>query len=123
MRVKQLRAILDERGVECKGCAEKWDFVERAKETYHLPVKAQAEESDDGKSKMSEEEIKAMMDKMNKGPSSGDPEKDAILSRLHKKGIKFAGGEGMSLEQLKNLESSMGAFNMGGGGGGGKDDL
>jgi len=31
MRVKALRALLKERGVECKGCAEKANFVERVR--------------------------------------------------------------------------------------------
>jgi len=36
LRVKQLRQILAERGVECKGCVEKEEFVKRVKETEHL---------------------------------------------------------------------------------------
>mmetsp|Transcript_11563 Transcript_11563/g.23727 ORF Transcript_11563/g.23727 Transcript_11563/m.23727 type:complete len:164 (+) Transcript_11563:50-541(+) len=36
LRVKQLRQILADRGVECKGCAEKKDFVKRAMETEHM---------------------------------------------------------------------------------------
>eukprot|EP00565_Helicotheca_tamesis_P000485 CAMPEP_0185723208 /NCGR_PEP_ID=MMETSP1171-20130828/126_1 /TAXON_ID=374046 /ORGANISM="Helicotheca tamensis, Strain CCMP826" /LENGTH=165 /DNA_ID=CAMNT_0028390877 /DNA_START=125 /DNA_END=622 /DNA_ORIENTATION=+ len=36
LRVKQLKAILSERGVECKGCLEKEDYVKRVQETEHL---------------------------------------------------------------------------------------
>ena len=36
MRVKQLKAILSERGVECKGCVEKEEFIRRVQETEHL---------------------------------------------------------------------------------------
>ena len=36
LRVKQLRQILADRGVECKGCAEKEDFVKRVLETEHM---------------------------------------------------------------------------------------
>lgn len=36
LRVKQLKQILADRGVECKGCAEKKDFVKRAMETEHM---------------------------------------------------------------------------------------
>ena len=32
MRVKELRAIVEDRGMQCKGCAEKADYVERAAE-------------------------------------------------------------------------------------------
>lgn len=33
LRVKQLKEILAERGVECDGCIEKEDFVKRVMET------------------------------------------------------------------------------------------
>ena len=37
MRVKQLKILLKERGVECKGCAEKSDLVRRVQETIKMP--------------------------------------------------------------------------------------
>merc|ERR1712054_651242 len=39
MRVKQLKSLLRERGQDCKGCAEKSDYVKQVQETIHLPVK------------------------------------------------------------------------------------
>lgn len=36
MRVKQLKKILGERGVECVGCVEKADFIAKIKETESL---------------------------------------------------------------------------------------
>lgn len=36
MRVKQLKAILSERGTECKGCVEKDEYIRRVQETEHL---------------------------------------------------------------------------------------
>jgi mesencephalic astrocyte-derived neurotrophic factor len=36
LRVKQLKQILADRGVECKGCVEKEEFVARVKDTEHL---------------------------------------------------------------------------------------
>jgi len=33
LRVKQLKSILADRGVECDGCLEKEDFVKRVMET------------------------------------------------------------------------------------------
>mmetsp|Transcript_61036 Transcript_61036/g.119699 ORF Transcript_61036/g.119699 Transcript_61036/m.119699 type:complete len:172 (+) Transcript_61036:45-560(+) len=36
LRVKQLKAILAARGVECEGCLEKNDFVARVLETAHM---------------------------------------------------------------------------------------
>ena len=36
LRVKQLKAILAERGVECKGCLEKEEFIQKVQDTEHL---------------------------------------------------------------------------------------
>jgi hypothetical protein len=36
LRVKQLKQILADRGVECKGCVEKEEFVKKVKDTEHL---------------------------------------------------------------------------------------
>ncbi|KAL7560017.1 hypothetical protein ACA910_013509 [Epithemia clementina (nom. ined.)] len=36
LRVKQLKQILSDRGVECRGCVEKEDFVKKVQETEHL---------------------------------------------------------------------------------------
>lgn len=36
MKVKELKAILDQRGVKCVGCSEKSDFVKKCQETEHL---------------------------------------------------------------------------------------
>lgn len=35
LRVKQLKKILGERGVECVGCVEKADFIKKIKESEH----------------------------------------------------------------------------------------
>lgn len=36
LRVKQLRSILADRGVECKGCIEKAEFIKKVQDTEHL---------------------------------------------------------------------------------------
>mmetsp|Transcript_12370 Transcript_12370/g.16221 ORF Transcript_12370/g.16221 Transcript_12370/m.16221 type:complete len:166 (+) Transcript_12370:136-633(+) len=36
LRVKQLKQILADRGVECKGCVEKDDFVKKVQDTDHM---------------------------------------------------------------------------------------
>jgi hypothetical protein len=36
LRVKQLKAILSERGVTCKGCLEKEEFIKKVQDTEHL---------------------------------------------------------------------------------------
>jgi CheY-like chemotaxis protein len=36
LRVKQLKSILLDRGVECKGCVEKEEFIKKVQETEHL---------------------------------------------------------------------------------------
>lgn len=36
LRVKQLKSILLDRGVECKGCVEKEEFIQKVQDTEHL---------------------------------------------------------------------------------------
>ena len=36
LRVKQLKGILQDRGVECKGCVEKAEFIKKVQDTAHL---------------------------------------------------------------------------------------
>jgi len=38
LRVKQLKTLLDQRGIKCSGCTEKADFVKRCTETEHLEM-------------------------------------------------------------------------------------
>lgn len=38
LRVKQLKRILNDRGVECEGCLEKEDYVKRVLETAHMDL-------------------------------------------------------------------------------------
>mmetsp|Transcript_28783 Transcript_28783/g.39568 ORF Transcript_28783/g.39568 Transcript_28783/m.39568 type:complete len:184 (+) Transcript_28783:58-609(+) len=38
MRVKELKTLLDQRGVKCVGCSEKSDFVKKCEETEHLDL-------------------------------------------------------------------------------------
>jgi hypothetical protein len=38
LRVKELKILLDQRGVKCSGCTEKSDFVKRCQETEHLEM-------------------------------------------------------------------------------------
>ena len=36
LRVKQLKSILADRGVECKGCLEKAEFIKKVQDTEHM---------------------------------------------------------------------------------------
>jgi hypothetical protein len=38
MKVKELKTLLDQRGVKCNGCTEKADFVKKCKETENLDL-------------------------------------------------------------------------------------
>mgnify|MGYP000010364300 FL=1 len=131
LKIASLRAILDERGLECRGCAEKADFVTMARDNYHLPIvekKSEVEEVKDGgseddsassqKAKMSDAELEEMMRSMGMSSkaNTGDPEKDKILNKLKAKGINIAGANGMAgmdIEQLRKLEQAMGGMETG----------
>lgn len=122
MRIKQLRAVLDERGVECKACSEKADLVARAAEVWHLPVLPPEPEPEatkrsvPGSAEPDADEINRILEQMGLGKNGGgsdDPEKAAVLKRLRAKGLNFAGGNTMTTEQLINLEESLSGFNTG----------
>jgi hypothetical protein len=38
MRVKELKKLLDQRGVKCSGCTEKSEFVKKCETTEHLEM-------------------------------------------------------------------------------------
>jgi hypothetical protein len=38
MKVKELKTLLDQRGVKCVGCSEKADFVKKCQETEHMDL-------------------------------------------------------------------------------------
>ena len=46
LRIKELRRLLEERDVQCKGCVEKEHFVQMVKESIHLPLVKKAEKKD-----------------------------------------------------------------------------
>ena len=115
LRIGALRQILDERGLECRGCAEKADYVQMARENYHLPAverpadtKSDPEPERGSDSRPGDVDVDEMMRQMGMGnEDSGDPETDAILRKLRAKGISVAGKNGMAgmdIEQLRNLE-------------------
>jgi len=46
LRVKQLRKMLKERGQRCVGCTDKNEYVQRVKDTLHLPILTAKEQKD-----------------------------------------------------------------------------
>ena len=132
LRIGALRQILDERGLECRGCAEKADYVQMARENYHLPAverpadtKSDPEPERGSDSRPGDVDVDEMMRQMGMGnEDSGDPETDAVLRKLRAKGISVAGKNGMAgmdLEQLRNLERAMSGAGGGGVDKGGRD--
>jgi len=59
---KQLRAMLDKKGVVCKGCSEKIDFVNRVFETQELPDKEVIPPPVEEGKGLSQEKINELMD-------------------------------------------------------------
>lgn len=77
MKIKELRRLLEERGVDCIGCSEKAHLIEKVRESLHLPIL-----SNDEKEKEINEQTK-----------SEDKEPPKTLSQMELKEI------------LKNLEN------------------
>ena len=129
MKVRELLAILEDRGLECRGCAEKADYVAMARDNYHLPVVPKPEPAEtettantgadkpfEGKSK---EDVDRILRDLGMGgyQPTGDPERDAIMKKLEASGIKFAGANNMPIDQLRNLEKTMSGIKKDGGAG------
>ena len=143
LRVKELRALLKERGVECKGCGENAHLVQRVQETYHLPVlpppppPPPPPPQDGGMPDLSKMNIPGMdsgaMERMMaemKGDFSHvkDKRRRRALEKLKKSGMQVSGVSDMDIDQLENLVGMMEGGMGGMGGMGGKaphedDDL
>ena len=129
MKVRELLTILADRGLECRGCAEKADYVAMARDNYHLSVVPKPEPAEtettadtgadkpfEGKSK---EDVDRILRDLGMGgyQPTGDPERDAIMKKLEASGIKFAGANNMPIDQLRNLEKTMSGIKKDGGAG------
>eukprot|EP00239_Pterosperma_sp_CCMP1384_P007715 CAMPEP_0197846946 /NCGR_PEP_ID=MMETSP1438-20131217/4732_1 /TAXON_ID=1461541 /ORGANISM="Pterosperma sp., Strain CCMP1384" /LENGTH=131 /DNA_ID=CAMNT_0043458737 /DNA_START=288 /DNA_END=683 /DNA_ORIENTATION=+ len=83
MRTKQLRTFLEERGVECKGCAEKSDFVQLCEESKDLPIiEVEAKEEE------TEAKYKDLGGQNSKGGGAGD------FKQSDYRGVKYVEASG-----------------------------
>lgn len=106
MPVKKLRQFLAARGLECKGCAEKDDFVKMAFENKDTPVAPKPEASTPAPS--SDE----------KDPETKKKELDDLMASLRGSGL----GDGIKMftkDDFEGLSPEQMAAKFGGGGGGG----
>ena len=84
MTVKSLKSILKAKGLECKGCSEKLEFVEKAYESRNIP------------------DIVAKVDSSGKAPPGVDQDKlDELMESLKKGG--FGNSKMFKAEDLKNM--------------------
>ncbi|KAK3281830.1 hypothetical protein CYMTET_10401 [Cymbomonas tetramitiformis] len=111
MRVKELRKLLDERGVECKACGEKDDLVQRISETYHLPL---TEKPDTKDSRYEPKEIPTdapnyedIMRQFKQQETGGTPRQRELLEKLRAKGMSISGAANMDEKMLENLVNAM----------------
>ena len=86
MRIKQLKKFLHERGLECKGCAEKTDYVKMAMANEHAPLVEKKRPDKEPKS----------------GGSSygGDAKMEDLLAQMEKMGMK---GNVFSKDDLEKM--------------------
>ena len=62
LSIKKLRTMLWQRGLECKGCAEKPDFIKMLTEHLNDPILKGREDSNSGKTKTNSNEDKSVDD-------------------------------------------------------------
>lgn len=107
MRVKELKKLLDERGVDCPACVEKEHLVNRIKETYLQPVL-----SDDELLKREEAKTKPAGKQTSSDGNSDDPKKkkydDAdmqkLMDELKKSGAGFENFKMYTPDDLKKYD-------------------
>eukprot|EP00850_Spirogloea_muscicola_P010398 SM000061S19225 [mRNA] locus=s61:203396:205042:+ [translate_table: standard] len=95
LRVKELKKLLDERGVECLGCVEKEHLVAKVKDSVDLPV-------------LSEEELKARQP-----PSAADIQRkkdeeteiQQILEQLKRDGYMKKGAGQKGFDDMPDFSS------------------
>jgi len=113
MKVKELKTILADRGQECKGCAEKGDYVKLAEESWDLPIVKAAPPP--------EAEEKFKPDKDGKTPEMSNSELNDMIKKMQMEnpGLNMKMFSGDDLKDL-SPEDMAKKFGGGGGGGGGK---
>ncbi|CAI5483718.1 unnamed protein product [Closterium sp. Yama58-4] len=101
LRVKELKRMLEERGVECQGCIEKEHLVSRLRETIHLPVLTEEE-------RQQRQPKEASKKAASSDSSSGDDvsSKDADIQRILEK-LKASGnfGDKIKMFSAKDFEN------------------
>ncbi|CAI5488774.1 unnamed protein product [Closterium sp. Naga37s-1] len=85
LRVKELKRMLEERGVECQGCIEKEHLVSRLRETIHLPVLTE-EERQQRQPKEASKKAASSDSSSGDDPSSKDADIQKILEKLKASG-------------------------------------
>ena len=109
MPVKKLRQFLAARGLECKGCAEKEDFVKMAFDNKDTPLKQAAEPA---------AAAAAPEDDSPEAKQKKDKEMEDLMASLRSSGL----GDGIKMftkDDFAGLSPEQMAEKFGGGGGGG----
>merc|ERR1719219_2893638 len=93
MRVKELKKFVKLKGKECRGCAEKHDFVQLCEESKGLPDVVVEEKKHEEKPK-SDESIEDIMEKMKGMPGMENMKMYTAEDLKNMKPEDFAAGKG-----------------------------
>ena len=111
MRVKQLKSELKSRGLNCKGCVSKREFVELLEEHWEDPIV----EVEEAPSTFDPSTLD--IDSILKSMSGRSAEEEAMYEALERQGIKIQRPD----DSRSRLEEMLRKMKQGGGGGGGED--
>ena len=111
MRVKQLKSELKSRGLSCKGCVSKREFVELLEDHWDDPVVEVEERGAPETIDPSSLDIEAILKSM----SGRSAEEEAMYDALERQGIKVQRPD----DSRARLEEMLRKMQQGGGGGGG----
>jgi len=106
MKIKDLKQLLQERGVTCTACSEKSQLVSSVRENIHLPAKKEHLKKFANMPQQAEdEEIQGILKQMKEKQANEKKMMDALKAQgIDTSGMNFGGGMGgLSPEQLANL--------------------
>lgn len=96
MKIKDLKKLLQERGVTCKACSEKAQLLASVRENIHLPVKKeQLNKFANMPHQAQDDEVQAILKQLKEKQAQEKKMKDMLKAQgINTDGINFGGGLG-----------------------------
>eukprot|EP00282_Hemiselmis_andersenii_P014798 CAMPEP_0114118718 /NCGR_PEP_ID=MMETSP0043_2-20121206/5729_1 /TAXON_ID=464988 /ORGANISM="Hemiselmis andersenii, Strain CCMP644" /LENGTH=172 /DNA_ID=CAMNT_0001211221 /DNA_START=46 /DNA_END=564 /DNA_ORIENTATION=- len=106
MKVKELKALLQDRGVVCNACAEKDQLLKTVRESMHLPIKKDHLKKINMPHQADDDEIQRIMKELKSKQEQENKLKDMLKAQgIATDGISFGGG--MNPDEMDKIIENM----------------